>query len=298
MYHNGITLICKRVDQSNPDELLVTNYVVVNGAQSLSVLYRNRQKISQDLRLVVKIIEIDDDDEISREITIASNNQNAIKPRDMRSTNLLQIRLQAEFEQIDFEQYRYLIKRGEEIDGQTISNEDAGRILLAFDVREPWSCHQIYKVFDEKYTDIFGRPIVTAWRIILLSKIMERIESALPEIRNEPIQRYRLTRYFLAFAIAKILDEDDDIGPYLEDPRRLLNSSELLDRFLSSIEGLARRLCVDIRFEFTEGEEPLDYKVALKSSNQVQELESRLRRLFLQDVARGRETMPSQGWLH
>ena len=271
---------------------------MVNGAQSLSVLYRNRSKISQDLRMVVKIIEIDDDDEISREITIASNNQNAIKPRDMRSTHLLQLRLQAEFEQIDFERYRYQIKRGEESDGQPISNEDAGRILLAFDVREPWSCHQIYKVFDERYTDIFGRPAVTAWRIILLRKIMERIEAALPEIRNESIQRYRLTRYFLAFAIAKILDEDDGVEPYLKNPNRLLNSPELLARFLDSIEGLARRLCVDIRFEFTEGEDPLDYKVALKSSNQVQELESRLRRLFLQDVARGRETMPSQGWAH
>ena len=294
MYHNGITIICRHVDSSNPDQLNIDDYVVVNGAQSLSVLFRNRAKISQDLRVVVKIIEIADDDRFSRDITIASNNQNSIKPRDMRSTNLLQTRLQAEFEEIDFEDYRYLIKRGEEVEGKVISNEDAGRILLAFDVREPWSCHQIYKVFDEKYTQIFGRPAVTAWRIILLDKMMGKIVSALPQIGNESIQKYRLTRYFLAYAIAKITDEDEGSKAYISEPQRLLNSREKLEGFLNSIESLTRRLCVDIRFEFTEGDNPLDYKLALKNSAHVQDLESRLRRSFLHDVVRGRETMPSE----
>ena len=266
---------------------------MVNGAQGLSVLYRNRLKISEDLRVVVKIIEIDDDDQFARDITIASNNQNSIKPRDMRSTNLLQTRLKAEFKQINFEQYCYLIKRGEEAQGNIISNEDAGRTLLAFDVREPWSCHQIYKVFDEKHTAIFGRPNVNAWSIILLAKIMQKIELALPEIRNEPLQKYRLTRYFLAYAIAKILDEDNDSKQYIADPKSLLNTPARLQKFLESIESLTRRLCIDVRFEFTEGESPLDYKAALKSPVQVQEIERRLRRSYLHDVARGRETMPS-----
>ena len=293
MYHNGITLICRHVDKSYPDELRVSDYVVVNGAQSLSVLYWNRSKISDDLRLVVKVIQIDDNDLFARDITIASNNQNSIKPRDMRSTNLLQTRLKAEFEQINFEQYRYLIKRGEEAEGNVISNEDAGRILLAFDVREPWSCHQIYKVFDEKYTDIFGRPSVNAWRIILLNKIVQKIEMSLPEIRNEPLQKYRLTRYFLAYAIAKILDEDNDAKQYIADPQGLLNTPARLKAVLEWIENLTRRLCVDVRFEFTEGESPPDYKSALKSPVQVQEIEMRLRRSYLHDVARGREIMLS-----
>lgn len=294
MYHNGITIICRHVDTSDPDQLNIADYVVVNGAQSLSVLFRNRAKISGDLRVVVKIIEINEDDRFSKDITIASNNQNSIKPRDMRSTNLLQTRLQVEFEQIDFQNYRYIIKRGEEMEGKSISNEDAGRNLLAFDVKEPWSCHQIYKVFDEKYTQIFGRPVVTAWRIILLDKIMERIERALPQIGSEPIQKYRLTRYFLAYAISKIIDEDEGSQKYISEPRHLLNSREKLERFLDSIESLTRRLCVDIRFEFTEGDNSLDYKLALKNSAHVQDLESRLRRSFLHDVARGRETMPSK----
>ena len=162
LFHNGITIICDSLRVSNQDTLHISDYVVVNGAQSLSVLYNARDKVSNDLRFIVKIIEIKNNNQLSGDITLFSNNQNAIKPRDLRSTHLLQTRLKEEFEQIDFENYRYLIKRGDDTTGEPISNEDAGRLLLAFDIQEPWSCHQIYKVFDEKYTEIFGRPAVNA----------------------------------------------------------------------------------------------------------------------------------------
>lgn len=199
MYHNGITIICRSVEAG--DSLKVTDYVVVNGAQSLTVLNRHRGKVSDDLRLVAKVIEIEGDEEFAREITLASNNQNAIKPRDQRSTNILQTRLESEFRQIGFEEYRYIIKRGQDEAGNVIINEEAGRLLMAYDLKEPWSCHQIYKVFDEKYAEVFGRPVVDAWRIILLVKMMAKIEESLPTIGFAPIERYRLTRYFLLYEV-------------------------------------------------------------------------------------------------
>ncbi|MEG3145038.1 AIPR family protein [Sphingomonas sp. RT2P30] len=51
LFHNGITLLCDLVDISSDGEtLIVTNYVVVNGAQTVSTLYKDRDKISPDLR--------------------------------------------------------------------------------------------------------------------------------------------------------------------------------------------------------------------------------------------------------
>lgn len=289
MYHNGITIICDSVDVSDPETLVVSGYVVVNGAQSLSVLYDAKEKISDDLRMVVKIVEIKNNNKLSQEITLYSNNQNAIKPRDLRSTHLTQTRLKNEFEQIDFGEYRYLIKRGENTDGRPISNDDAGRLLLAFDVKEPWSCHQIYKVFDEKYADIFSRSVVNAWRIIFLSKIMERIEASLDGIEAEPIQRYRLTRYFLLFCISKIIESDDVAREVVSKPDTLLRNEEQCKAVLDAIEDVCRRLCVDLRFELVEGDSPPDYKAILKSPSGVQDLEAKLRRAFEYDVARGRQ---------
>ena len=294
MYHNGVTIICRDVEAG--DTLKVTDYVVVNGAQSLSVLNRHRGKVSDDLRLVAKIIEIEGDEEFAREITLASNNQNAIKPRDQRSTNILQTRLEAEFNQINFEGYRYIIKRGQDETGNVIINEEAGRLLMAYDLREPWSCHQIYKVFDEKYAEVFGRPAVDAWRIVLLSKMMAKIEESLPTINFVPIQRYRLTRYFLLYAISRLLEEDAAATDVLSDPEALLRDGERLGRFLDTIRTVAARYCVDLREEFVAAAEAPDYKSVLKSPAQVQEMESRFRKSYMYDVARDREKLPSAGF--
>lgn len=291
MYHNGVTIICENVEHLEDDEVLeISNYVVVNGAQSLTALHSGRTKVTDDLRLVVKIIEIRDNNALSRDITLFSNNQNAIKPRDLRSNHLLQTRLKEEFEQIDFGGMRYEIKRGEMAGEHAISNEEAGRQLLAFDLEEPWSCHQIYKVFDEKYTDIFGRPAVTAWRIILLAKIMERIERALPEIRSDAVARYRLTKYFLLYAVSKIVRDDPAAARLFEDPEAILTDAPLATLVLDSVEGICRRLCVDLRFEFVESQNPPDHRALLKSPVRVPELEQKLRKSFEHDVARGRET--------
>lgn len=73
LYHNGVTLICQSVNLQDDENLEVHDYVVVNGAQSLSVLYRERAKITDDLRCVVKIVEIMDNDDLAQDITLASN---------------------------------------------------------------------------------------------------------------------------------------------------------------------------------------------------------------------------------
>lgn len=120
----------------------------------------------------------------------------------------MQLRLQAEFEELAAEGYSFDVKRGEEGGGNTISNEYAGKLLLAFDLDEPWSCHQTYKVFDEKYAEIFARPEVTAHRIMFLAKVMELIENHISDIKNPPFARYGLTKYMLLATLKKLLYSD------------------------------------------------------------------------------------------
>jgi hypothetical protein len=80
---------------------------------------------------------------------------------------IIQTRLQAEIN--SGKKFYYRIKRGEHFDWEAervIENELAAKILLAFDLKQPWSCHQTYKLFDEMHSDIFGRPEVNGSRII------------------------------------------------------------------------------------------------------------------------------------
>jgi hypothetical protein len=52
--------------------------------KDLSALFVERDSISSDLCILLRVIEVKGNGELSREITMRSNTQNAIKPRDMR----------------------------------------------------------------------------------------------------------------------------------------------------------------------------------------------------------------------
>ncbi len=289
LYHNGITIICENatLDQDT-DKLKIENYVVVNGAQSLSTFYHNNSRLTGDLRVFVKIIALTNE-VLSRKITINSNNQNAIKPRDLRSNHDLMLRLKAEFEKNKL-LYNFEIKRGQKFNNTypTISNEEAGRLLLAFDLKEPYSCHQIYKVFDDKYSDIFGRPEVTCYRVAFLSELMGRIIQKLGDIENKQVARYGLTRFLLLDIVAHVIR-------LFEEGRAFLNSTESIasdverDKFLAACEELVNGLIVDFNYELEEAEgRAFDYKREFKSPELVKSWRALLIRSYEKDFRRGK----------
>ena len=52
LFHDGITVIAKELDIV-PDTLAVADYYVVNGCQSLTALFENRNKLTDSLRILV-----------------------------------------------------------------------------------------------------------------------------------------------------------------------------------------------------------------------------------------------------
>jgi hypothetical protein len=288
LFHNGIILLCDdaKVDKGR---LEIKNYVVVNGAQSLSTFFKNEAAISTDLRILVKVIALRST-ALAQKITLNSNNQNAIKPRDLRSNHDIMLRLKKEFDQSG-EPFYFEIKRGEEAPaGMTIiPNDLAGRMLLAFDLYEPNSCHQLYRIFDEEYADIFGRKEVDAYRIIFLWNIMEIIKSVLPNITNKAFGNYGLTRYFLLYVVAKILDGAGRDREIVANPKAHWKSEEL-DELYKKIEELLKGLIVDLNYEVREVGEVFDYKADLKSPKSVEEWGSKLIRNYEKDVQRGKAT--------
>ena len=171
--------------------------MVVNGAQSLTSLLNSKSAISQDLKVLVKVVELGVDAALSDKITTNSNNQNAIKARDLKSNNPIQERLKKEVWRFTNGKTSYEVKRGEKASVQSvISNENAGLALLSMDVGEPWSCHQRYKVMDESHAKIFGRPEVDGAKIVILDRCLKSIEPTLDEFDDAAFGHYTLTRYF------------------------------------------------------------------------------------------------------
>lgn len=287
LYHNGVTILCGTAEQRG-ERLEISNYVVVNGAQSITTFKRAEGSLSDDLRVIAKIIELDDQ-ALAKAITINSNNQNAIKPRDLKSTNEVQIRLKKEFDQSFGGTYELEIKRGQETkDGaEVITNEEAGRLLLAFDLMEPETCHQVYKLFDDKYADIFARPAVTAHRVVFLHRLMEIIMQCTPAIDYKPLSKYGLTRFFLLSVLSELLSKDESGAAAIKNPRALLSSEEC-EKFFEEVREIVKSLIVDLNYEVKEKGEAFDYKGDLKSPTKLRELRSELLKSYEKELAKGK----------
>ena len=78
LFHNGITILAKKL-KTTEDKINIEDYYVVNGCQSLSELYNNSGFLTNDLRILVKIIKMDASSPLSDMVTSFSNNQNGVK---------------------------------------------------------------------------------------------------------------------------------------------------------------------------------------------------------------------------
>jgi len=264
LFHNGITVIAAELDVSS-DAITVRDYFVVNGCQSLSALYENRAKITDDLKVLVKFIKMDPQSPLAASITEKSNNQNGVKARDFKSNNPIQIRLQNEFLKNYKNQYQFEIKRGEANGGGTIiSNEIAGLYLMAFDLKEPWNTHKKYQVFEEKYSDLFGRKDVTADHIVMCQTIMESIQKTVPKIRNTLFGKHVLARYFILYAVRLILESDELATELSSHPEVFVRKQPAREKFRTAIGAIVADIVDDVNALVEEHGDDFDYRNRLR----------------------------------
>jgi hypothetical protein len=290
--HNGLIILCSSASKSKSGgQLTIKDYSVVNGAQSLTTFFADKAKLSDDLRVLVRVVELQDEP-LARQITQNSNNQNAIKPRDLRSNHAIMLRLQSEMA-TEPGGFFFEIKRGEKPPAgkKVIANDEIGRALLAFDIQEPSSAHQIYKVFDEKYAEIFGGPSVTARRIVFVHNLAETVTANLHRVSDRPMASYTLTRYFLLYILSRILRDNPASRPYVADPSLLDKTAEV--EFLDKCEEILKTVIVDLNYESSVTN--FDYKSVLKSPKQSTDLADVILASYQKDVQRDKAESFS-GW--
>ena len=298
LYHNGVIILCDKIVAADAEKVTISRYTVVNGAQSITTLYENQTKLSDDLRIFVRVVGLQDA-ELARRITKNSNNQNPTKPRDLKSGDPIMARLKAEFDAQGLP-YFFEIKRGEKAPAgvAVISNDQAGRMLLAFDLGEPESTHQIYKVFEDKYADIFGRKEVNAHRIALLCEIMNLVEARMDRINNRPMASYALTKYFILHVVGEILWAGAWSKPLIQDPKRHYGTSEW-SNLLTRVSEFLVSLMIDLNWEIAQFEKlngtTYDYKSSLKSPKEITRLKTELLRSYEKEVEKGKAQSFNEG---
>jgi hypothetical protein len=300
LYHNGLTVLAIDVDlDENADELRIDRYSVVNGAQSLSTLYANRSGVSDDLRLLARVIRLHPATDLAAMITRNSNNQNAIAARDLQSNSVIQKRLKAEFGRSFKRQFSYEIKRGEQTYGdRVITNEDAAKVLLAFDLEQPWTCHQSYRLFDDLHSGIFGRPVVTAERIVGLIAVRDAVQASLENLDNQLAAYYSVTPYFVMYLVKQALQLDPLGKKFCQDPGGFVRDRGF-GAVVKSVRQISDDLIVDLNAELAEREETgnqFDHKRELKSASAVRALRGEVLPSYQKALSRNRASSFTEEW--
>ena len=239
--------------------------------------------------ILTKFVQVDAGSTLSEMVTAYSNNQNAVKPRDSKANDPIQIRLQNEFQRNYTGQYSYEIKRGERSGaGETVVNEDVGIYLWAFDLKEPWATHRRYQIFEEKHSDIFGRPQVTADRIVLCLVLMEKIIEVIPEIENQLFGKYALTKYLMLYIIRCILEHDTIGMEVINNPEKFVRNQADRDKLRDCVSKIIRDIKVDINEEVKQYGDDFDYRGKLRDADWVKKLASEIVGTYTKLVQRGR----------
>lgn len=272
LFHNGITIIAAQVDVGK-NTITASDYYVVNGCQSLTSLYDNQGALTDDLRILTKFIQLQDGSPLGATITKYSNNQNGVEARDFMSNHKMQVRLQNEFNALYKDQYVLEIKQGEILgNGVRLTNEEAGLYLMAFDLKEPWATHRKYQIFRDKHAEIFGRPEVTADRIVMCKVMFDSVQGSIAQLKNRLAAKYVVTQYFILYILRLIIENDPIAKDVLVTSKNFVRDAIERGKFQRCISTITDDIVTDLNISIEDAGEDFDYRDKFRDLKWVKQL--------------------------
>lgn len=159
--HNGITAICKKAE-INDGILTVKGISVVNGCQSLNTILSCSERVKDidDAYVMFRFYQISERKRADR-ISICTNSQSAVKPRDLRSNDRRVLAIKRAYEQ-KYPNGFFITKRGEEAPADrdkslVVDLLDLGKYLMAWHSQRPNVSYSENKIFDKHFEQLFKR---------------------------------------------------------------------------------------------------------------------------------------------
>ncbi len=233
-YHNGITALCKKFTiNEERTKLYLEDLSVVNGCQSLTAIYSASQRIrslaDNGAYILFRFYEIPQRDLADR-ISIFTNSQSAVKPRDLRSNDRIMLAIKKAYESV-YTDGLFLAQRG----GHTPGNKDVEKIIdcadfakaiMAWHCQRPNIAYNEKKLFDEYYKTIFHADYNPA-SIFAIKKWMLAIEKAWDNLAlNDVLKAGKsYVRHHLLFSISSLIAYASNQGDKVPNPSATLNVS-------------------------------------------------------------------------
>jgi hypothetical protein len=290
-FHNGLTIVAKHL-KLRGNTIKMNEYSVCNGCQSLLIFYENRDALTDEMEVLVRIVRVTDERSLTELIAYRTNNQNSISLRDLSSNDDIQIQLKAEFDHLFGPDVTYTIKRGDQVPVREFSNEYAGQLLLALYACQPWNSHQKYRIFGDLQSQIY-RYGITAYHIRLAHILSEIVGGAIQAITFERVRKYSLTKFVLLYLVGEMLRKSPDGKNLLENPVIYLSTqtckNDKQDDVIKQVGDLAHLAVAELNYFIEEhGGEAYDYKSEFKSPRPVEAFRNEALKGYEKDVYRGR----------
>lgn len=162
-YHNGVTALCDSIKlNGDGTKLEVEGLSVVNGCQSLNTIYSASERVrsheAKEAHVLFRFYEIKDR-AFGDRISINTNQQSAVKPRDLRSNDRVMVGLKKAFE-TRYADGWFRAQRGAEPPGgkdaaRVIDAANFAKTVMAWHCQRPNIAYNERKLFDEYYKTVF-----------------------------------------------------------------------------------------------------------------------------------------------
>ena len=190
--NNGVTILCESVDyapNTRSPRVELTNFQIINGGQtshSLFEVYKKTPEKLDSVELLVRICEVKKEDPLSENISETSNNQIPVGNRDLHSNDLIQRKLQEDFETLGYFYERKPSQFADKPKEKVLSNEILGQLFMAYHLEMPSEAkNSKTKVFSDKYDEIFDEMVINASELIRLHKLYLPLLSQKKEIQKK-----------------------------------------------------------------------------------------------------------------
>jgi hypothetical protein len=283
-FHNGLTVVCEKLIK-RASSVTIRGFSVVNGAQSVIAFHANRTSLTDDLRILVKFVEVGPQNPVAREVARRSNMQNPVNPRNLRALDGRQLIIAEEFA-ADYSDVYYETRPDTKIPPgytRTIKNDDAAQLLCALYTQKPWLAVKRLALFEDAYPEIF-RPEIGADEIYFAAVVRERVEARRSRFPKDYRRAWSLTALVAVYLVGQLLRTDDELEATLKDPSSALADptalKAVLDRLVRHSAGTLK-LRADDRKSKKQFD---DFKVDFKNEGVLKELKTKAREQYVYSV--------------
>ena len=162
-FHNGITALCnKMIFDDLTKQVTLKGLSIVNGCQSLNTILSCSEKVKtiDDAFIMFRFYEIPQRERADK-ISISTNSQSSIKPRDLRSNDKRVLNLKRTFEQ-KYPQGYLKTKRGEQLPANKDKNfeldlSDLAKYFVSWHSQRPNIAYGENKLFDKYFDQLFKK---------------------------------------------------------------------------------------------------------------------------------------------